>query len=72
MKAHQFFYVGEPIPNLMQKEYTDFLIALRKAVFTSLRKSGLLTGSEYERCMTEAGACELTECVKRSKRHELL
>lgn len=49
-KHREFIYVGDPIPQLSEREHAAFLVSMQKAVLYSLEKRELLTSSQRERC----------------------
>lgn len=49
-KHRELIYVGDPIPQLSEREYAAFLVNMQKAVLHSLEKRELLTSSQRERC----------------------
>lgn len=53
MKHRDFFYVGEPVPELNEREHAEFLMNIQRAVILSLEKRNLLTASQRERCLLE-------------------
>ena len=53
MKHREFVYVGEPVPELNEKEHTAFLMNFQRSILLSLEKRNLLTASQRERCLLE-------------------
>ncbi len=53
LKPKEYSYVEEPAPNLMEPQYSDFLLYLQKSILYSLEKRNLLTCSQTKRCITE-------------------
>ena len=53
MKHREFVYVGEPIPELNEREYAAFLMNIQRAILLSLEKRNLLTASQRKRCLLE-------------------
>lgn len=53
MKCHEFIYDGEPALKMTEQEYTAFYLQFEKSIMVSLKKRGLLTDLQYERCMEE-------------------
>lgn len=53
MKHREFIYVGEPVPELNEREHAAFLMNIQRAVLLSLEKRDLLTASQRERCLLE-------------------
>ena len=53
MKCREFIYVGEPVPKITEQEYAAFYLRFHKSILASLKKRGLLTHSQYERCIEE-------------------
>lgn len=53
MKHREFVYVGEPIPELNEREHAAFLINIQRSILLSLEKRNLLTASQRERCLLE-------------------
>lgn len=53
MKHREFVYVGEPIPELNEKEHAAFLMNIQRSMLLSLEKRNLLTASQRERCLLE-------------------
>ena len=53
MKPKEYVYVGEPVPDLMEQQYSEFLLHLQKSILYSLEKRNLLTHAQKERCITE-------------------
>ncbi len=53
MKHREFIYVGEPVPELDQREHAAFLLNIQRSILLSLEKRNLLTASQRERCLLE-------------------
>ncbi len=53
MKHREFIYVGEPVPELDQREHAAFLLNIQRSILLSLEKRNLLTVSQRERCLLE-------------------
>lgn len=53
MKPKEYVYVGEPVPDLMEPQYSEFLLHLQKSILYSLKKRNLLTHTQMKRCMVE-------------------
>ena len=53
MAQKEYLYIGGPIPQLSKKENAAFLLNLQRALIASLKKRGLLTASQHDRCMME-------------------
>lgn len=53
MRYREFIYVGEPVPNITEQEYTAFLLQFQKAILASLEKRELIDHSQYVRCADE-------------------
>ena len=53
MKHREFIYVGEPIPELNEREHAAFLVNFQRSILLSLEKRNLLTASQRERCLLE-------------------
>ncbi len=53
MKPKEYVYVGEPVPDLMEPQYSKFLLQLQKSILYSLEKRNLLTHAQIKRCMAE-------------------
>lgn len=53
MKHREFVYVGEPVPELNEREHAAFLMDFQKSILLSLEKRNLLTASQRERCLLE-------------------
>lgn len=53
MKYREFVYVGEPVPELNEREHAAFLVNIQKSILLSLEKRNLLTTSQRERCLIE-------------------
>ena len=53
MKHREFRYVGEPVPELDQREHAAFLLNIQRSILLSLEKRNLLTVSQRERCLLE-------------------
>ena len=51
MKHREFVYVGEPIPELNEREHAEFLMNIQRSILLSLEKRNLLTASQRERCL---------------------
>lgn len=67
MQHREFIYVGDPVPELDEKEYSEFYLHFQKSILAALEKKGLLTHSQYNRCVEET---EKRRCKK--KRNILL
>ncbi len=66
MKHREFVYVGEPVPELNEREYAAFLMNIQRSILFSLEKRNLLTTSQRERCLLELEKCAKNDwrCVK--------
>jgi hypothetical protein len=53
MKCREFVYVGEPVPEITDKENADFLLHYQKSILASLKQRKLLNHSQYQRCIDE-------------------
>lgn len=53
MKPKEYIYVGEPIPDLMEPQYSEFLLHLQKSILYSLEKRNFLTHAQKEHCVAE-------------------
>ncbi len=53
MKHREFRYVGEPVPDLNEREHAAFLMNVQRSILISLEKRNLLTASQRERCLLE-------------------
>ena len=53
MKHREFIYVGEPVPELNEREHAAFLMNMQRSILVSLEKRNLLTASQRERCLLE-------------------
>lgn len=53
MKHREFIYVGDPVPELNEREHAAFLMNIQKSILFSLEKRRLLTSSQRERCLLE-------------------
>ncbi len=53
MKHREFRYVGEPVPELNEREHAAFLMNVQRSILISLEKRNLLTASQRERCLLE-------------------
>lgn len=53
MKSKEYVYVGEPVPDLMEPQYSEFLLHLQKSILYSLEKRNLLTHVQKEHCVAE-------------------
>ena len=56
--------MGEPVPDLMEPKYSEFLIHLQKSILYSLEKRNLLTHSQTKRCVMEIEKHHAEECSK--------
>ena len=64
MKSRKYVYIGEPVPDLNEPEYTEFLLHLQKSVLYALEKRNLLTHFQAERCVTEIEKLHTKDCGK--------
>ena len=64
MKPKEYVYVGEPVPDLMEPQYSEFLLHLQKSILYSLEKRNLLTHAQKERCIVEIEKQYTKECSK--------
>lgn len=64
MKPKEYIYAGEPIPDLMEPQYSEFLFHLQKSILYSLEKRNLLTHAQKERCIAEIEKQYTKECSK--------
>ena len=64
MKPKEYVYVGEPVPDLMEPQYSEFLLHLQKSILYSLEKQNLLTHVQEERCIAEIEKQYTKECSK--------
>ena len=64
MKPKVYEYVGGPVPDLNEPEYTEFLLHLQKSVLYALEKRNLLTHSQADRCVTEIEKLHTKDCGK--------
>ena len=53
MKPNDSVYVGDPVPDLMEPQYSEFLLQLQKSILYSLEKRNLLTHAQKECCIAE-------------------
>lgn len=53
MKPKEYVYVGEPVPDLMEPQYSEFLLHLQKSILYFLEKRNLLTHAQKEHCVAE-------------------
>ena len=53
MKHREFRYVGDPVPELNEREHKAFLMNIQRSILLSLEKRNLLTASQRERCLLE-------------------
>jgi len=53
LKHREFRYVGEPVPELNEREHAAFFMNVQRSILLSLEKRDLLTASQRERCMFE-------------------
>lgn len=53
MKDKEFVYVGEPVPELNEREHALFLMNFQRSILVSLEKRRLLTASQRKRCLLE-------------------
>jgi hypothetical protein len=53
LKHREFRYVGEPVPELNEREHAAFLMNFQRSILLSLEKRNLLTASQRERCLLE-------------------
>ena len=53
MKYREFTYVGEPVPQITEQEYTAFYLQFQKSILASLKKRELLTHLQHDRCIEE-------------------
>lgn len=53
MEPKEYVYTGEPVPDLTQPEWEEFLFQLQRAVICSLEKRGLLSHGQAAQCMAE-------------------
>ncbi len=53
LKHREFIYVGEPVPELNEREHAAFLMNFQRSILLSLEKRDLLTTSQRERCLLE-------------------
>ena len=53
MKHREFRYVGEPVPELNEREHAAFLMNVQRSILISLENRNLLTASQRERCLLE-------------------
>ena len=51
MKYREFFYVGDPVPELNEQEHAAFLMNIQRSIILSLEKRKLLTQSQRVRCL---------------------
>lgn len=58
MKHREFVYVGEPVPELNEREHAAFLMNMQRSILFSLEKRNLLTASQRERCLLELEKCK--------------
>ncbi len=66
MKHREFFYVGEPVPELNEQEHEAFLMNIQKSILLSLEKRNLLTPSQRERCLIELEKRQSSNLKKRN------
>ena len=64
MKPKEYVYVGEPVPDLMEPQYSEFLLHLQKSILYSLEKRNLLTHAKKEHCIAEIEKQYTKECSK--------
>lgn len=65
MKPKEYLYVGEPVPDLMEPQYSEFLLHLQKSILYSLEKRNLLTHAQKEHCVAEIEK----QCTKERSKH---
>ncbi|MCI8563034.1 MAG: hypothetical protein HFH69_05890 [Lachnospiraceae bacterium] len=53
MKHREFRYVGDPVPELNEREHAEFFMNIQRSILLSLEKRNLLTASQRERCLLE-------------------
>ena len=53
MKHREFSYVGDPVPELNEREHAAFLMNIQRSILLSLEKRNLLTASQRQRCLLE-------------------
>ncbi|HHZ07008.1 MAG TPA: hypothetical protein GX401_09580 [Clostridiales bacterium] len=53
MKCREFVSIGEPIPELSEKEHAAFFLLYQRSILDSLKKRELLSHFQYERCIEE-------------------
>lgn len=53
MKHREFRYVGDPVPELNEREHAEFFMNIQKSILLSLEKRNLLTASQRQRCLLE-------------------
>lgn len=53
LKHREFIYVGEPVPELNEREHAAFLMNFQRSILLSLEKRDLLTATQRERCLLE-------------------
>ena len=51
MKCREFVSVGEPVPPITEQRDAGFYLQVQRAILASLKKRGLLTCCQYERCL---------------------
>lgn len=53
MKCREFVYAGGPVPQITEEEYAAFYLQFQKSILVSLKRRGLLTRLQCERCIEE-------------------
>lgn len=53
MKHREFRYVGDPVPELNEREHAEFFMNIERSILLSLEKRNLLTASQRQRCLLE-------------------
>jgi len=53
LKHREFRYVGEPVPDLNEREHAAFFMNFQRSILLSLEKRNLLTASQRELCLLE-------------------
>ena len=53
MKHREFRYVGDPVPELNEREHAEFFMNIQRSILLSLEKRNLLTASQRQRCLLE-------------------
>ena len=64
LKHKEPVYEGEPIPDLNEPKYAEFLLHLEKSVLYALKDRNLLTRSQMEQCIRETERLHTRDCCR--------